>query len=56
MSTLSLRTKDNPPNLDGENDLKPVVKTSYLIKQEETTVKAEAKAKAKAKKTTTTKE
>ena len=50
MSTLSLRTKDNPPNLDGENDLKPVVKTSYILNQE-----ASAKAE-ESKKTTTTEE
>ena len=49
MSSLTLQRGDNTPNLDGVNDLQPVVKTSRIIESEKPVP-------AKVKKTKTTKE
>tara|TARA_Y100000401_G_scaffold12286_1_gene8388 strand:+ start:636 stop:800 length:165 start_codon:yes stop_codon:yes gene_type:complete len=54
MSTFTLKHKVDTTPLDGPNDLKPVVKTSFMVKAEDKKKAAEA---AKAKKSTkTTKE
>tara|TARA_R100000664_G_C2648994_1_gene70495 strand:- start:117 stop:281 length:165 start_codon:yes stop_codon:yes gene_type:complete len=54
MSTFTLQSKTDTTPLDGPNDLKPVVKTSFMVKAEDTEKAAKA---AKAKKSTkTTKE
>ncbi len=34
MSSLTLQRKENLPNLDGSNDLKPVAKTTRIIETE----------------------
>ena len=34
MSTLTLQRKEDLPNLDGPNDLKPVAKTTRIIETE----------------------
>tara|TARA_R100000152_G_C6537093_1_gene16648 strand:- start:44 stop:205 length:162 start_codon:yes stop_codon:yes gene_type:complete len=52
MSTLTQKIGDNPPSLDGPSDLRPEVKTSFILKRE---TPAAPKVK-KTKKTTTTKE
>tara|TARA_Y100001938_G_scaffold138694_1_gene204561 strand:- start:44 stop:196 length:153 start_codon:yes stop_codon:yes gene_type:complete len=49
MSTFTKQVGDDTPNLDGPNDLRPEVKTSFMLKKEAPKVK-------KTKKTTTTKE
>ena len=49
MSTFTEVNKLGEPALDGPNDLRPEVKTSWILAKEA----AEAAAKAKAKKTTT---
>ena len=48
MSTLTLQNKDTTPNLDGPNDLKPVVVTSYMQKQKDIAAAAEAAKKKEA--------
>ena len=46
MSSFTIKHKTDQPSLDGPNDLKPEVETSYII------TKKAAEAAAKAKKTT----
>lgn len=50
MSTLTLQNKDTTPNLDGPNDLKPVVKTTRILENEAAEA-AEASVKTKTTKT-----
>ena len=51
MSTFTLKNKIDTTPLDGPNDLKPVVKTSFMVKAEDKAKEVEAK-----KSTKTTKE
>ena len=45
MSSFTDKYNLNKPNLDGQNDLKPAVKTSYIIEQEAAAAKKEEKSK-----------
>ena len=51
MSTFTLQSKTDTTPLDGPNDLKPVVKTSFMVKAEDNAKEVEAN-----KSTKTTKE
>ena len=48
MSTFTIQSKTDTTPLDGPNDLKPVVKTSFMVKAEDTEKAAKA-AKEKSK-------
>jgi len=50
MSSFTIKYKTDQPPLDGPNDLRPEVKTSYIIAKE--AAEAAAKAKKTTKKTT----
>ena len=48
MSTFTIQSKTDTTPLDGPNDLKPVVKTAFMVRQEDAVKATEEAAKKKA--------